>query len=450
MLTNYEVGNIKKYMLGQIGTLAWPVVAEMTCLVIGGVLTTAMVGSFGAVEVASVGLAMLLQATAAMVIAAFGVGSGALCARSIGARDFEGARYISGQTISIGVVLSLVAAFLGVKGGRFLVSLASPDEQVISMAGDFIEIMAFFLPVMAVTNICLAGVRSTGKTRIAMMVAVLGLCLSLSVTYAALFYFKTGVRGAVFGIASSQSLAAVLSFMAVRSPWILGVRMKHIFPWRPAVMLNILRISIPAAFEQFAIQSGRLCFSLLMASAGAVQFAGHNVALQIESISFMPGMAFGIAAMTLVGQNLGRGLPHRAKQYAWFTCFIGATVMGFLGVLFYVFSEQLTAFFIKDPAVLEWGRGCVRVAAIEQVALALGMILPGVLRGAGDTVSPMYVAIFGSWLFRIPILLFIKHMGIFTVVVGWSVACIDFVIRAILFIYIVRRKDWSALSYERR
>ncbi len=437
-------------MLGRIGALAWPVVAEMTCLVIGGVLTTAMVGQFGAVQVASVGLATLLQATSSMVIAAFGVGAGALCARAIGAREFEEARGIAGQTLSIGLVLSLVAAFCGVKGGRALVAFASPDPAVVDMAGDFIEIMALFLPCTAVISVCLSGVRATGKTRISMLVAVVGQMISLFITYMLLFQFKIGVHGAVFGMASSQVVAAVLSVFAVSSRWTLGLGWRHVLPLRPAVIMNVLRISVPAAFEQVAIQSGRVFFSLLMASAGAVQFAGHNVALQIESISFMPGMAFGIAAMTLVGQNLGRGLPHRAKQYAWFTCFIGAAAMGIMGILFFIFAEQLTSFFIKDPAVLQWGRGCVMVAAIEQVSLAIAMVLPGVLRGSGDTVSAMYVAIFGAWIFRIPVLLLIKYLGYFNVVVGWSVSCLDFTIRALLFVYIVRRKNWTDFSYDKK
>jgi Na+-driven multidrug efflux pump len=160
----------------------------------------------------------------------------------------------------------------------------------------------------------------------------------------------------------------------------------------------------------------------------------------------MPGMAFGIAAMTLVGYNLGRGLPRRARQYAWLTCAIGASVMGCFGVLFYFFAEDLTQFFIDDPQVLAWGAGCVRVAAMEQIFLAVAMVLPGVLRGSGDAVTSMYVAVFGTWCVRIPAILLIKHLGSFDVVTGWFCAFLDMAIRAALFIYIVRAKDWRKLK----
>jgi Na+-driven multidrug efflux pump len=160
----------------------------------------------------------------------------------------------------------------------------------------------------------------------------------------------------------------------------------------------------------------------------------------------MPGMAFGIAAMTLVGNNLGRGLTHRARRYAWLTCIIGSSVMGCFGILFYFFAEVLTEFFIDDPNVLAWGAGCVRVAALEQICLAISMILPGVLRGCGDAITAMYVVVFGTWCFRIPAILLLKYFGLFDVIAGWFCAFIDMAIRAALFIYIVRSKNWKKIK----
>jgi putative MATE family efflux protein len=314
------------------------------------------------------------------------------------------------------------------------------------MASGFLAVMAFFLPFMAVTSVCLASIRAIGQTRISMLVAVAGQCLSLSITYTLLFVLKIGVHGAIAGMASSQTLASLLSFLAARSSLTLGLRWRHIFPLRREIIANVLKISVAAGMEQVALQSGRVAFALLMATAGAVQFAGHNVSLQIESISFMPGMAFGIAAMTLVGHNLGRGLTRRAKQYAWLTCLIGACAMGCFGVIFYFFAPNLTRFFIDDPQVLSWGVGCVRVAAMEQAFLAVAMVLPGVLRGCGDAVTAMYVAIFGTWCFRIPAILLMKQLGWFDVVTGWFCAFLDMAIRAALFIYIVRAKDWGKIK----
>ncbi len=443
---NNDISQMKKYMIRRIATLAWPVVVEMIFLVIGGVLTTAMVGRFGPVVVAAVGLATMLQITCAMVISSAGTGAGALVARNFGAKNILMAQKIAGQALVIGFLSSILGALFCYFAGTRLVKIASPDANVIALASEFITIMVFFLPFLAITSVCLAAVRGTGKTRVAMLVAIIGQFISLSVTYSLLFIFKIGAQGAIWGISASQVLVAFVSFLAVHSKYTLGVGFSHIFPLDKQVILSIFKISMPAGFEQIAIQSGRMGFSLLMATAGATQFAGHNVALQIESISFMPGMAVGIAAMTLVSNNLGRGLYHRAKDYAWLSCILGATMMGFFGVLFYVFSANLTRFFIDDPAVLKWGIGCVAVSAIEQIPLAISMIIPGVLRGAGDAMTAMYVAVFGTWFIRMPMIFLLKYLGYFNVVTGWMCAFLDILVRAMLFIWILRKKNWQRIK----
>jgi Na+-driven multidrug efflux pump len=120
--------------------------------------------------------------------------------------------------------------------------------------------------------------------------------------------------------------------------------------------------------------------------------------------------------------------------------------MGIMGLLFYFGAERLTRFFIDDRDVLAWGTGCVRIAALEQAALAVDMVLPGALRGMGDAMSAMYVAIFGTWCVRIPSILLLKYFGAFDVVAGWTVSLLDISIRALLLIVIIRKKNWNKLK----
>ena len=69
--------------------------------------------------------------------------------------------------------------------------------------------------------------------------------------------------------------------------------------------------------------------------------------------------------------------------------------MNAMGAVFFFFSEELTALFIKDPEVLYWGSVCVKIAALEQAPIALNYCMGGALRGAGDTKWPMYVTTIG-------------------------------------------------------
>ena len=443
-------GKAKKYMLVKIFCLTLPVIVEMLFTSLSGMFIIAMLGRFGAAEVAAAGLAMLLQATVSLVVASAGTGAGALIAQAHGAGNFEEARRVCGQTVGVAACLGVLAAAFCVFGIGRIIALTLPDPPVVSLTVEFILIVAVFLPFTAVAGVCLSALRATGRTRTAMAVAVLGQAAALLSAYFLLFVARIGIHGAFFALALAQVLMSGLGLWAVGSKYTLAVGREHILTVDKPLLRSIFKIGAPAALEQIALQGGRICCSLIMATAGAVQFAAHNVALQVETISFLPGMAFGITAMTLVGNSIGGGKPRRAKRYAWLTCWSGAGTVGAIAFLLYIFAGELTLFFIADPEVVRWAVGCVRVAAAQQVALAVSLCLPGALRGMGDTKSGMYVTLISTWFFRIPLFIFLRYIGEFNVLRYWYCAFMDITLRAALYIFIAGKKDWGAPAGERR
>ncbi|MDR2007225.1 MAG: MATE family efflux transporter [Acidaminococcales bacterium] len=430
-------------MLGKIACLTLPVVAETLATSLSGMFIIAMIGRFGAVEVAAAGLAMLLQTTVSLIVASAGTGAGALIAQAHGAGRIEDARRICGQTVGVAVCLGVAAAVFCVLGIGRIIALTVPDPPVVSLTVEFIGIAALSLPFTAAAGVCLSALRAIGETRAAMAVAVLGQAAALFLAYFMLFIARVGIHGAFSGLAAAQGLTFVLGLWAVGSKYTLTVGYRHIFALNRALLRSIVKIGAPAALEQIALQGGRICCSLIMATAGAVQFAAHNVTLQVETIAFLPGMAFGITAMTLVGNSIGGERPRRARRYAWLTCLSGACTVGAIAFFMYIFAGELTLFFIADPAVAAWGVGCVRVAALQQVALAVSLCLPGALRGAGDTKSGMYVTLISTWIFRIPLFLFLQYIGEFNVLRYWYCAFMDLTLRAVFYVFIVRKKDWG-------
>jgi putative MATE family efflux protein len=135
---------------------------------------------------------------------------------------------------------------------------------------------------------------------------------------------------------------------------------------------------------------------------GTYAIAALSIGLQIEAISFMPGVAFGTGAMTLVGQNLGAGKPGRAKKNGLTATWIATIIMSCVGLLFYIFAEQIIDLFTESVDVIVIGGDYLRIMAYSQPFLALAMVFSGGLRGAGDTKTPLIYTIIHSWLVRIP------------------------------------------------
>ena len=109
----------------------------------------------------------------------------------------------------------------------------------------------------------------------------------------------------------------------------------------------------------------------------------------------MAATGFGIASGTLVAQKLGAGRPADATACGWLSAGIGATTIGAVSLAFILVPDALVGLFTDDPDIVALGSRCLRVAAIAQPLMAIADALAGALRGAGDTRSPMVIALFG-------------------------------------------------------
>jgi Na+-driven multidrug efflux pump len=109
------------------------------------------------------------------------------------------------------------------------------------------------------------------------------------------------------------------------------------------------------------------------------------------------------ASATLVGQNLGAGLPERAEKSVWRTAFLNMLFLGVVTVIFIVFAKPLLSLFSEDPEVLRNGTECLRIVSIGYVFYAYGMVMTQSFNGAGDTRTPTIINFVGFWLFQIPL-----------------------------------------------
>ena len=441
-----SLGLMERHRLGQIWHLSWPVILEMISLLAGGFFLTAMVGQFGAVGQAAVGLTMTLQFATALVVSAAGTGAGVLVAREVGARHPEKVRELAGQALFLGIAGGVVLLLGGTTLAASVVSAAGLTMDVRLLAQEFIQISFTFIPFLVVMQVCVAVLRSIGKTKLSLFVTASNNLLMLAIAAYLLFYTPSGVSGAVLGASIAQVYGCFLGIFLLTRHWAVGLRFKDVYPLRVPVARQILHISLPAAMEQGALQGGRIFYTLMLAALGATQLAAHNIALQVESLSFRPGMAFSIAALTLVGQNLGRGLPHRAREYA-VRCTQAAMIgMTGVGILFFIFAYELAGFFSSDPEVIEWAVLCIYWAATEQPTLAASLVLGGALRGTGDTRWPMLMTIIGIWGIRIPFMMVLASMGELTVSRTWIVTSADFLVRSMLLYWRFRKVKWRSRS----
>ncbi len=336
------------------------------------------------------------------------VGSTALVARAVGAGDRKLAIAATHQSLILAVILGGVAtawAFLG--GIRWMVDLL----QLRGEAADYA--VAYLMPLFGLLvfqTIEVAGIAcliGMGDTRTGLWVttgvAVLNVPLAWGFGWGIGPFPNLGFVGIAVGTALSHVLGgiAVLVFlMRGRS----GLKLEWaLFRPRSDLLYRLLRISIPAGFDSLSIVAGQFWFLGIVNTLGNDASSAHGIALLWEGLGYLSGAAFGTAAMTLVGQNLGARRPDQAARAGWMAFTLGCGVMSVMGLIFFVFAPEMFSVFTGEEAIIAAGVPSLRLIAFAMPPLASTIVFTCALRGAGDTRVPVIFTWVGFFAVRIPL-----------------------------------------------
>ena len=162
-------------------------------------------------------------------------------------------------------------------------------------------------------------------------------------------------------------------------------------------MKRILRVGFPGGLDQTLIVCCHLWFLSIINSLGTLSAAAHGLGVRIESLAYLPGTAFQVAAATLAGQFLGAGEPRRATRSVMMACAAGGSLMVTAGAMFFFQGDWLTGLFLgkSTEQTAELAVPLLKIVALAMPPFALSTILIGGLRGAGDTRWPLVFTLVG-------------------------------------------------------
>ncbi len=196
---------------------------------------------------------------------------------------------------------------------------------------------------------------------------------------------------------------------------------------RLARLRRLARLGLPAA-AQMTLEVGVFgCATMLAANLDPSALAAHQLALSAAATSFMVPLGISSAAAVRVGQALGRGDVDGARRAGWVALAVGSMVMLSSGLAFVLAPRAILRAFTADAAVIETGVVLLRVAAFFQLFDGLQVAATGVLRGTGDTRTPMIANLGGHWLLGLPIgyvLCFRRGYGIAGLWIGLSLGLV--------------------------
>jgi multidrug resistance protein, MATE family len=407
--------------------LAWPSILENMLQSFFGVVLLLLVARLGPAAVAGFGAANGLLMVAMAAFFSLSMGATVLVAHATGARTPAAASLAAKQALVLGLLVGLVITAVGVLFAAPLVAAVGAGPEVVREGAAFLQ--AFSLGgVFLVTTFVAGGVmRGAGDTRTPMLVTlatiVLSLLLALLLTFGAPGVPALGLAGA--GLASTIARAlgcAVLLAHLARPGSVVPLAGRG--GWRPAraPLGRLVSIGLPSMVEALFRSGGMLFFTVIVFRLGTEAAAAQQIAQQAAFLSMMPGFGFAMAATALVGQSLGARDPIRAEQASGFATRACLTWMGTMGVVFLLGGQWIMRAFTDEASIIAHGATALAVIALAQPGQAIGMVLAGSLRGAGDTRYPMIATGLAMWVVRLPVawLLGITlGLGLAGVYLGW-------------------------------
>ena len=381
--------------------LALPAVGTTLFQVLFNITDTFWVGrTLGPSALAAVSLASYVVWVIVSIGELVGVGLTAVAARRHGERDPLSAARAAGTALVMAVALGIIIAVGGVLGLPAVFRLMGATGEVAVLAREFLVVQLLGAVLIYGYFVVTAAFRSAGDTRTPFL--LLGASVLLNLVLDPLMILgwgpvpALGVYGAALATVLTRGLGFVVGLELLRRRG--GIRLDLSLP----VVRTIARIGLPTMLTGVLFSLIYMLLVRIVGRFGTPAIAALGVGHKIEGISYMICIGFGLAAETLVGQNLGAGRPDRARRAGWLTARIASVPAGALAIVFVLVPGALVGIFTDDPAVIRDASLYLRAAGVAQLAMAYENVLEGALTGAGYTLYTM-LAVVGISALRIPL-----------------------------------------------
>lgn len=443
-------------------SLAWPAIVEQLLQTVVTYVDTAMVGSVGVEATAAVGVTTSTVCLLNGLMNAVGVGYSVLMARRIGEGKLEEARAVIRQAVLavcvLGTALTLsVTLFVAPN----LPVWMGTDSRVTPLAATYLRVVglsyAFNLSVLVCSNVLRCAGDSRTPLKFNFLTNLINVAGNFMLIYPTATFSLAGLEftlpragWGVAGAAAATSLATAFSgtcMMGVlflrRSP--LQIALRESFRPERSIIRQAAGLAFPVLLERLSIASGHLASTAMISGLGTVSLAAHQLASTGEAVCYLPPYGFSIAGTALVAQSLGAGERDRAFASGEWCARLGVLVILFSAAAMYCFAVPLAGFFTSDAETIALSARMLRLEVWAEPFLAATIVLGGVLRGAGDVRWPVYIAVAGMLVLRVPLIWVLIHRFGWDLTAVWGAMIVDWMLRALISLWRFYGRRWLSV-----
>jgi putative MATE family efflux protein len=432
----------------------WPIILELSCVVLMGIISTVLVARLGADKTAAVGFTDGITWIIISVMTAVALGGSVVVAQSFGRGDRTSALSAAGQVMVLGMsvaLASMLSIFLFSDSMLYIVAYGAEDE-VIALSDKYLNLVALSYPALAITLVGSGILRAVGNSRLPAMsniaMNVLNILFSYPLIYGSHGLFGIewqgfGMLGAAFGITLARWAGAVIILVCLtrNSTFIVTLR-QYFTGFDKKILFDILGVGVPASVESLMFNLGKLITQIMVAGLGTVAMAGNVITFSLLLLLNIPGNALAMTSTVLVGKRLGQNKPKVAFQEMQLIFWTATIVLCLFSAVFVPLSPYMAAWYTDEAEVVEVILNLVFINAIMMPVWAASWVLPAAFKGAKDAKFAMFISIASMWGGRIVLGYIFGIYFEFGIYGIWAGMFADWWIRGSIFYLRMMRLGW--------
>ena len=402
----------------------------------------------GHVALAAVGVSAPMLFLLASVFMGVAMGSSILVAQYFGARSEASLRRTLHTSIVLALLLGTVLSVIGFVFAPAFLRLLNTPEDAYHLALSYMRILFIGATWMLLYNMVGGFMRGMGDSRTPLLILIVSSITNIILDLIFVVFFHMGVAGAAWATIISQFLSAIVAMAALHrlSP-LTRISLKEL-RLSLAATKEIVKLGFPTAIQQAVMSIGGVIVQGFVNSYGTSMIAAHNVAMRVDMFAVMPVMSFSMAMVSYTGQNVGAGRMDRVYLGTKQGVALCTGITVFMSTMMYTFGKYALMLFTDDVGTLTAGVMIIRIVVPFYILMAVSQTLGGVMRGAGETVSPMINALMMNILVRIPLVLLLNYLFRRAEGIYWSQVG-GLVLSAVHMLIVYKRGSWEKKALAR-
>ncbi|NBH26787.1 MATE family efflux transporter [Lachnospiraceae bacterium] len=331
------------------------------------------------------------------------VGAGIMVSQYFGAKEREKLSVTIGNCITLTGIATLFVMVAASMVAKPLLRLLDTPDSIIDWCNSYLLILFIGSAGLAFYNILSGVLRGLGDSVSALVYLLVSTIINIVLDLLFVAKLGMGVNGVALATVIAQAVSALLCLRRL-------MRLTDLFDMKVCYLKlkgryaqKIIRLGLPSGITQAIFSMAMIVVQSLTNSFGEMFIAANVIVMRVDGFAMMPNFSFGTAMTTYAGQNVGARRGDRVDTGAKQGTLIAVGISAVITSLILVFGKYLMGIFTGTPELVELSRHMMGILAIGYIAMAVTQSLSGVMRGAGDTMTPMWISIVTTIFVRVPI-----------------------------------------------